>query len=274
MALRASWKGTLRIAELLCPVALYTAASTSDRVAFHTVNRATGNRVRRDFVDAQTGKPVKREDQIKGYQTGAGDHVLLTPHEIAAAVPESDKVLDVASFVPCGQIDDVFFDKPYYLAPADKAGAEAFTLIRDGLRAQDVAAIARAVLFRRVRTMLIRANGSGLIGTTLNFDYEVKSAEEAFATVADVKITGEMLDLARHIIETKRGSFDISSFDDRYDDALAELVKAKLEGRKIARRPAPKREAKVDLLAVLRDSAKAAGRDAAPKTAATRRQAG
>ncbi|WP_431299106.1 Ku protein [Tabrizicola sp. BL-A-41-H6] len=274
MASRASWKGTLKIAELLCPVALYTAASTSDRVAFHMVNRATGNKVRREFVDAETGDVVERQDQIKGYELGGGEHVLLTPDEIAAAVPESDKVLDVTSFVPCGQIDDVFFDKPYYLAPSDAAAADAFVLIRDGLRAQGVAAIARAVLFRRVRTMLIRAHGSGLIGTTLNFDHEVKAADEAFAEVVDVKITGEMLDLARHIIETKRGSFDPSTFDDRYDSALAELVKAKLEGRKIAKRPEPKRETKVNLLAALRESAKVAGKKNDQRTATPRRKAG
>jgi DNA end-binding protein Ku len=259
MASRASWKGTLKIGELICPVALYAAASTSERISFHTINRATGNRVRREFIDAETAKPVERDDQVKGYDTGAGEHVILTPEEIAAAVPDSDKVLDVLAFVACGDIDDVYFDKPYHLAPSDKAAAEAFVLIRDGLRAQGVAAVAQAVLFRRMRTMLIRAQGDGLIGTTLNFDYEVRSSQEAFKEIPDIKIAGEMLDLARHIIDTKQGTFDASSFDDRYDAALAELVRAKIEGRKIAPRPEPKRDATVDLLAALRESAKASG---------------
>lgn len=277
MAARASWKGTLKIADLLCPVALYTAASTSDRIAFHTVNRATGNRVRREFVDAETEKPVAREDQVKGYELGEGEHIVLEPEEIAAAIPDSDKVLAVHAFLPCAAVDDVFFDKPYYLAPADKPAAEAFALIRDGLRKKGVVAIAQAVLFRRMRTVLIRASGAGLIGTTLNFDYEVRPAEEAFKDIPDVKIEGEMLDLARHIIATKMGRFDISTFDDRYEAALAELVKAKIEGRAIKPPPAPKVSKPVDLLAALRESAKAAGKapkKKAPAAPAPRRKAG
>lgn len=137
MAPRANWKGTLKIAELACPVALYTAASTSDRIAFHTINRATGNRVRREFVDAETGKLVDREDQVKGYEVSDGEHVLLDPEDIAAAVPDSDKVLTIEAFLPCGEVDDVYFDKPYYLAPADRSGQEAFGLIRDGLAGKE-----------------------------------------------------------------------------------------------------------------------------------------
>lgn len=273
MASRASWKGTLKIGELICPVALYAAASTSERIAFHTINRATGNRVRREFIDAETGKPVERDDQVKGYDTGAGDYVIVTPEEFAAAVPDSDKVLDVRAFVVCGDIDAVYFDKPYHLAPSDKAAAEAFVLIREGIRAQGVAAVAQAVLFRRMRTMLIRAQGDGLIGTTLNFDYEVRSSQDAFKEIPDVKTAEEMLDLARHIIATKQGSFDASSFDDRYDDALAELVRAKTEGRKIAPRPEPKRGETVDLLAALRESAKASGQQGAKSAAKGRGKA-
>lgn len=265
MVARASWKGTLKIGELLCPIALYTAASTSDRIAFHTINRATGSRVRREFVDAETEKPVPREDQVKGYELGEGEHIVLQPDEIAAAIPESDKVLSVQAFLPCTAVDAVFFDKPYYLAPADKPATEAFALIRDGLRDKGVVAIAQAVLFRRMRTVLIRANGQGLIGTTLNFDYEVRPADQAFKDIPDVKIEGEMLDLARHIIGTKMGTFDVSTFDDRYEAALAELVKAKIEGRAIKAPPAPKVSKPVDLLAALRESAKAGGKPAAGK---------
>ncbi len=273
MAPRAIWKGTLKIAEVTCPVALYAAASTSDRIAFHTINRATGHRVRREFVDADTGKPVEKEDQVKGYDLGGGEHVVLDPEEIAAAVPESDKVLGVAAFVPCGKIDDVYFDKPYFLGPADRPSEEIFGLIREGLRAQKVAAIARAVLFRRLRTVLVRAHGKGLIATTLNFDYEVRPAEEAFREIPEIRIEGEMLDLARHIIDTKMGAFDVAAFDDRYEAALAELVKAKVEGKPMPARPQPKREKVVDLMAALRASAKQADKPAATKKA-PRRKAG
>lgn len=273
VAPRANWKGFLKIAEVSCPVALYTAASTSERIAFHTVNRATGNRVRRQFVDGETGEPVDRDDQVKGYEVSDGDYVVLDPEEVADAVPDSDKTLSVLAFVRCGDIDDVYFDKPYYLAPASGTAAEAFALIREGMRRKKVAAIAQAVLFRRVRTLLIRAHGEGLIATTLNFDYEVRSAREAFKPVSDRKIEGEMLDLAEHIIETKMGRFDPATFEDRYEAALADLVKAKLEGRKIRPRKEPKREKVVDLLAALRESAGQGGRKPPAKRSARRKAA-
>lgn len=258
MAPRANWKGTLRIGEVACDIALYTAASTAERIGFHTINRATGHRVRREFVDADTGAPVEPEDQVKGYDLGGGDHVVLEPEEIAAAIPDSDKVLEVAAFLPCGKIDAVYFDKPYYLAPAGKAAAEGFALIREGLRKGKVAAIARTVLFRRLRTLLIRAHDRGLIATTLNYDYEVRPAEDAFRDIASLPVEAEMLDLARHIIATKTGRFDPAAFDDRYEAALAELVKAKQEGRRIKRPPARAPDTVVDLLAALRESARTA----------------
>lgn len=271
MAPRANWKGFLKIGELSCPVALYTAASTSDRISFHTINRATGNRIRREFVDAETGRPVERDDQVKGYELSEGEHIVLEPEEIATAIPDSDKVLAVEAFLPCAEIDDVYFDKPYYLTPVGHPSEEAFTLIRDGLAAGKVAAIARTVLFRRMRTLLIRPHGDGLVGTTLNFDYEVRSAEAAFKDIAAVKIEPEMLDLARHIIETKTGEFDPSVFDDRYEAALEDLVKAKIEGRKLPAPPAPTREKIVDLMQALRDSAKGGKAKTKSKPAPKRR---
>ncbi len=260
MATRALWKGHLSVGELNCAVALYAAATTSDRVSFHIVNRKTGNRVRREYVDEETGKPVDRDDQVKGYETSKGNYILLEPDEIAAAVPESDKTLAVESFVPCDDIDTVYFDKPYFVAPADDAAEEAFAVMREGMRKKQVVALARAVLFRRVRTLLIRPRGCGLLANTLNFDYEVRAADDAFDAVPEMKIKGEMLDLAKHIIDTKSGTFDPSAFDDRYDAALAELVKAKAEGREIEK-PKRKREGKViDLMEALRESAAAAGK--------------
>ncbi|GGE53674.1 non-homologous end joining protein Ku [Agaricicola taiwanensis] len=273
MAPRANWKGVLKVAELSCPVALYTAASTSDRVAFHTINRATGHRVHRQFVDSATGKPVEREDQVKGYELGADDYIMLEGDEVAAAVPESDKTLAVDTFIACPEVDDVFFDKPYYLAPSAPHAEEAFVLIREGMRAKKVAALAQTVLFRRVRTLLIRPHGEGLIANTLSFDYEVRSAKEVFSDITDFKIAGEMLDLAKHIIDTKKGEFDPAEFDDRYEAALAELIKAKAEGRKITPRKEPKREKVVDLMEALRASAgvKEAKKQAPKKRAAAAR---
>ena len=266
MAARAIWKGHLSVGELSCAVALYAAATTSDRVSFHIVNKKTGNRVRREYIDEQTEKPVEREDQVKGYETSKNNYIILEPGEIAAAVPEGDKVLAVESFIPCSDVDTLYFDKPYFIKPADEESEAAFAVIREGMRKKKVAALARAVLFRRVRTVLIQPRGCGFLADTLHFDYEVVPAETAFKTVPDLRIKGEMLELARHIIDTKRGSFDPSRFDDRYDAALAELVRAKAEGREIEK-PKKKAEGKViDLMQALRDSAAAATKGASAKS--------
>jgi DNA end-binding protein Ku len=262
MAPRANWKGLLKVGELNCAVAFYTAASISERIAFHMVNRETGNRLNREFVDIETGKPVERDDHVKGYEITDGDYVTLEPEEIAAAVPEADKTLDAQTFIACDDIDDVYFDKPYYLAPSDKASQAVFDLIRDGLEKSKVAAIAETVLFRRARTVLIRPHGKGLVASTLNYEYEVRPAEEVFSDLPDLKLKEEMLELATHIIDTKKGKFDPGSFDDRYEEALAEMVRAKIEGREIRKRPEPKETKPSDLLEALRLSA-GGGRSAA-----------
>jgi len=264
---RALWKGYLKIAELSCPVALHAAASTSGRVSFHTVNRATGNRVRRQYVDEETGEPVERDDQVKGYETDKGQYVVLEPDEIAAAIPESDKTIDVKAFVDCDAAPLPHLDRPYFLTPDGAVAQKTYALIREGLEDTGTAAIARAVLFRRVRSLLIRPQGDGLLASTLSFDYEVRDPAAAFGAMPDLKIKGEMLELARHIISTKRGEFDPAAFEDRYDAALREIVQAKLEGRDLPKRKQPKEEKVVDLMAALRASAKAAGAKAAAKPA-------
>lgn len=255
MAPRAQWKGYLKVDAFAFPVALHTAVSTAERASFHTLNRATGHRVRRELVDAETGAVVDHDDQVKGYEVGEGRYVTLEPEEVAAAVPEADKTLDVAAFVPCSEIDEIYLERPYYLVPADASATEAFVLLREGLAKAKAVALAHAVLFRRARTLLIRPEGKGLIATLLNFDYEVRSAADAFKTLPDLKASGEMLDLARHIIKTKMGAFDPAAFEDRYEAALADLIAAKQAGRPIARaRPAAEGNV-VDLMEALRRSA-------------------
>jgi DNA end-binding protein Ku len=271
MAPRAQWKGFLKVAELTCPVALYTAASTSERVAFHTLNQTTGHRLRREFIDVESGKPVERENQVKGYEVGKGEYVVLEPEEIAAATPVSDKTLTIQRFVPCGETNDVYLDKPYYLAPDGRIAAVAFGVIREAMRKQNVAALAQAVLFRRMRTLLLRPFEGGVVGNTLHFNYEIRPAREAFDDVPEMKIEGEMLDLAKHIISTKVGSFDPKSFDDRYEAALAELVKAKMEGRTIEAPKPARREKVVDLMDALRQSAGVAAKRGTAKATAVKK---
>ena len=273
MAPRANWKGFLKVGELTCPVALYTAASAADRIAFHTLNLATGHRVNRQFVDEETGERVDKDAQVKGYEVAKGEYIILEPEEVASAIPESDKTLDVQAFIKHGDINEVYFDRPYYLAPTGAIAEEAFAVLREGMRKQNVGALARAVLFRRVRTVLIAPHDRGMSGTTLHFDYEVRSTKEAFNDISDVKITGEMLDLAKHIISTKRGTFEPSEFHDRYEQALAELVRAKLEGKEIKVRNPPAEKKVVDLMEALRKSA-GVGIERAPKAKSKSRSAG
>ncbi|QND13731.1 Ku protein [Rhizobium leguminosarum bv. trifolii] len=252
---RAQWKGFIKFGEVGCGVGLYTAASTSERIAFNTINKATRNRVNRVFIDSETGDPVPREAQTKGFEIENGQYIMIDPEEVAAVIPESNKTLEIEAFISCSEIDDVYFDKPYYLTPTDKVSEDAFVALRDGMRKSNVAAIARTVLFRRMRTVLIRAQGRGLIATTLNYDYEVRSSAKAFEEMPKMKIEGEMLDLAKHIISTKKGSFNPAEFDDRYESALAELVKAKIEGRTLPKKKPVKVSQPNELLAALRESA-------------------
>jgi DNA end-binding protein Ku len=267
---RASWKGFLKVAELAVPVALYAAASTNERIALHTINRPTGHRVRREFVDAETGETVGRDDQVKGYEVAKDEYVSIEPEEIEAVIPHGDKTVSVSAFVDLAEVDDLYFDKPYYLGPSDRSADDTFRLVCEGMRAAKVAAVAEAVLFRRARTVLIRPFGVGLVASTLNYGYEVRSPAEAFSGISAKTISGEMLDLAVHIIKTKQGEFDPREVHDRYEDALAELVKLKLEGKAGRKRASPRIEATVNLIQALRDSAGATRRQSA-KTAAKKK---
>src|SRR3569832_1602057 len=205
---------------------MYTAASQSERSALHLGNRSTGHRLKRLYVDDKTDKPVEHDDQVKGYETSEGHYVVLEPEDIAAAIPESDKALTVDRFIACNKIEPTYFDKPYYLLPSTEIGNETFVLIREALRNRKTAAIAHAVLFRRLRPVLIRAHHKNQNATTLNFDYEVRSAKDAFKDITKRKIEPEMLELAEHILKTKAGTFEPEKFEDRYEKAQTELVQA------------------------------------------------
>ncbi|OWV92055.1 Ku protein [Rhizobium sp. R635] len=274
MAARASWKGHLKVGDLACAVGLYTAISSSDRVSFNIINRRTGHRVERQFIDSETGKPVDRDDQVKGYRMENGDYIVIEGDEIAKIMPQSDKVLDVKAFIGCDAVDKLYFDRPYYLAPADPHDEEALALIGRGMRDGKVVALAEAVLFRRNRTLLIRPHDDYIVATMLNFDYEVRSADSVFKDIPDIKFDKEMLELAGHIIETKHGSFDPSKYEDRYEAALVELVKAKIEGRAPPKKKAPPERKVVDLMEALRQSAKMSGKPPARKKAPGRSDSG
>jgi DNA end-binding protein Ku len=255
MAVRAQWKGFLKLGMLTCPVALYTASSKAERISLHTLNRETGHRVKREYVDEVTGKPVDREEQVKGYEVDKDEYVIVTQEEIDAAIPESTKIIEIESFVDCNQFDDVYMGNPYYLAPVGKPAQEAFAVIRDAMRKAKVVGIGRTVLFRRDRVLMLRPEHDGILIRVLRFSYEVRPAAEVFDSVPNLKISGEMLELAEHIIKTKKGSFHIEEFEDRYEEALTDLIKAKQAGRKIKAPAAPKATNVASLLDALRESA-------------------
>ncbi|GBQ43192.1 Ku protein [Komagataeibacter saccharivorans NRIC 0614] len=205
MVARASWKGILAIGELTCPVALYAAVSASERVTLHLINRRTGNRVHRHYIDSKDGTEVDRDDQVRGYETQDGEIILLEPGEIAAAVPDSDRRLALSAFVRCSEVDDVYLDRPYYLCPAEPAAGATLALIHDSLARQKVAALTTTVLFRRVRTLLIRAHDDRLIATTLNFDDEVRPAQDAFRDIPGRDCRGKCWIWQPILLKRKRG---------------------------------------------------------------------
>ncbi len=278
MAVRALWKGSLELGDVAVAVGLYSAVSSAERIALNIVNRRTLHPVHRRYVDAETGETVDRDEQVKGYEIEPERFVKVTEEEIRSAVPDSDKRLAVRAFVRCADIDKTYFDKPYHLAPAEEEAAPAYRSAVAAMENLGVAALAQTVLFRRLRNLLIRVDEGRLIATTLRYDYEVKSTREVFAGLEDLSIKGEMLDLARHIVKTKTKRFDPATIEDRYEEALTELVRAKAAGQKPPQRKERPSAEVVDLMQALRDSVGGGGSPrrkgaGGAKTAAPKRKA-
>ncbi|WKW51995.1 Ku protein [Rhodomicrobium lacus] len=254
MAPRPYWKGYLKLSLVSCSVALYPATSGSERISFNWLNRATGNRLKQLMVDSDTNEPVEREDRVRGYQVAKNDYLFIEDDDLDAVEIESSHTIEIERFVPKSEIDLVYLDSPYYLAPNDKVAEEAFAVIRDAMAAEGVAGLGRAVINRRERLFMLEPRDAGILATSLHYNYEVRGDEAYFEDIPEIKIPGEMLDLAKHIIGTKRGHFDIAAFDDRYENALAEMIKAKQAGRPVeAARPAQPTNV-INLMEALRKS--------------------
>lgn len=232
MAPRPAWKGYLKLSLVSCAVELTGATSQSERVSFRIINRKTGNTVRRQYIDSVTGKPVADEDEVKGYEVGDDEYLLVEEDEIEAVQIESSHTLAIESFVDRADIPQIYFDTPYYLTPADEVSEEAFAVIREAMAKQKKAGIARIVLYRRERPVMIEPFDRGLLLTTLRYDKTVRKPEEVFDGLGKRKSDPELIDLATHIIEKKEAAFDPTGFDDRYEDALIALIEAKRKGRK------------------------------------------
>ena len=255
MAPRAYWKGYLKLSLVSCPIALYPATSSSERVSFNRINKKTGNRLKQQQVDAETGEPVDKEDIGRGYEIGKGQYLQVEDDEIEKIRIESTHTIEIDSFVPRAEIDDRFLDSPYYVAPTDQVGQEAFAVIRDAIREKGLVALGRVVVSRREYVVMLEAFEKGLLATTLRYAYEVREPASYFEDIPDLKLPAEMKQLASHILDTKAAHFEPTKFTDHYETALVELLRAKQAGRIVEApkdEPAPQRV--INLMDALRAS--------------------
>ena len=232
MAPRAYWKGYLKLSLVSCPIALSPATSSSERISFRQINKQTGNRLRQQLVDEVTREPVDAADKGKGYEVDKGVYIEVDDDELEAIEVESKHTIEIDRFVPAAQIDKRYYDSPYYIMPTDTVGQEAFAVIRDAMRGKNMVALGRIVLAKRERVIALEPYGKGLMGTTLRYAYEVRKPEEYFDGIQDIKVPNEMLKLAEHILDTKKGDFEPAEFEDHYETALVELLRKKQAGFK------------------------------------------
>lgn len=265
MAPRPNWKGFLRLSLVTCPVALYPATSESEKISFNQINKNTGHRIKYMKVDAETGDEVDAADIVKGYKIDTDTYVQVTQEELEAILPESGRTIEIDEFVPKSEIDDLYLVRPYYLVPDGKVGHDAYAVIRETIKAMDKVALARVVLTNREHIIALQARGKGLMGLLLRYPYEVRDENEYFDGIQDVKVTRDMLDLAKHIVETKSGHFEPEKFEDDYENAVVDLINRKKAGQPIVKSKARAESNVIDLMDALR---KSLGRDAKAPAAA------
>jgi DNA end-binding protein Ku len=227
---RPYWKGYLKLSLVSCPIALYSATSSSERVSFRQINRKTGNRLRQQLIDDVTREPVEAGEKARGYEVAKNQYILIEDDEIDTVAVESNHTIEIDRFVPRAEMDERYLDSPYYLVPDDRVGQEAFAVIRDAMRGKDMVALGRVVLAKRERVIMLQPWDKGLMGTTLRYAYEVRDTSDLFSGIQDMKIAKDMLALAEHILETKAGEFEPENFHDRYEDAVVEMLRRKQAG--------------------------------------------
>jgi DNA end-binding protein Ku len=255
MAPRAFWKGYLRLSLVTCPIELYPATSQAEKTHFHQINRKTGNRLRQQMVDEETGKVVDKEDKARGYELSKGRYVQIEEDELEAVQIESTHTIDIDSFVPAEEIDARYRDRPYYVVPDGKVGADAFAVIRDAMKDKDRVGLARIVIAHREHMVALEPLGKGILATTLRYDYEMRDEHQFFKDIATPKVSKDMLQLAGHILDTKAAHFDAGKFKDQYEIALRKLVERKAAGKKIEpAAPPAKPDNVINLMDALRQS--------------------
>src|ERR1039458_9403485 len=201
---RANWKGYLRLSLVSCPIALYPASSLSEKVSFNRVNRKTGNRLKQQNVDSETGEVVPREDMARGYEIAKDQYLIVEDEELEAVQIESTRTIDIDQFVPKNEIDERYIESPYYIAPDGQVGQYAFAVIRDTIGKLNMVALGRVVLTRREHVIALEPKGRGLLGMTLRYPYEVRDEQSYFEDIPELKLPKEMLDLATHIVNTNK----------------------------------------------------------------------
>src|SRR6202167_5103579 len=184
---RPYWKGYLKLSLVSCPIALYTATSSGDRVAFRQINKKTGSRLRQQLVDEGTGDPIDPDDKGRGYEVDKGVYLQVEDEELDAIAIESSHTIDIDSFVPKAQVDERFIDSPYYLVPENKVALEAFAVIRDAMLGKGMVALGRVVLSKRERVIMLQPRGKGLLGATLRYPYEVRDETIYFGDIGDIQ---------------------------------------------------------------------------------------
>ncbi|WP_441280959.1 non-homologous end joining protein Ku [Tardiphaga sp. 862_B3_N1_1] len=266
MAPRANWKGFLRLSLVSCPVALYPATSDSEKISFNQINRNTGHRIKYLKVDADTGEEVAPDDIMKGFKVDTDTYVEVSKDELDNIALDSTRTIEIDEFVPKADIDPRYAIRPYYLVPDGKIGHDAYAVIRETIRDMGKVAIGRLVLTNREHIIALEPLKNGLMGTLLRYPYEVRSEAEYFDDIQDVKVTKDMLDLARHIVEQKAAEFEPGKFEDRYESALVDLVNQKRSG--VVLKPHGKARPGtnvVDLMTALQQSLKGGGAAPTPK---------
>ena len=233
MAPRAYWKGSLKLSLVTCPIALYPASTEAEKTHFHQINTKTGHRLKQQMVDERTGRVDDNDHKGKGYELSKGRYVEIDEQELEAVKLESTHTIEIDDFVPAEDIDERYLDKPYYIVPNGKAGADAFVVIRDAMKRKDKIALARVVLSNREHVIALKPLGKGLLGTTLRYPYELRDEDDYFDDIPSPRISKDMVDLAAHILDTKTAKFDPQKFKDKYEEALRALVKRKAAGKTI-----------------------------------------
>jgi len=251
---RPVWEGDLRLSLVTCPVSLFNATTSVNDVSFHLLHKKTHKRINMVPHEAKLGA-VERKDLVKGYEFEPGKYVILTPDEIAAVRLPSTRAIDIEQFVDASEIDHIYWDNPYYLAPKGKNPSPAYTVIRDAMAESSKVALGRLVMHNRERLVALEPRGKGIIMTTLRTHDEVRDEADFFENVPATKADKKMLEIAEKIIDQQAGEFDPSQFNDRYEDALKDLIKRKQKGKVVTDEPAaPKDEKVIDLMEALKRS--------------------